>query len=102
MPKRLAAFPAILLCFAAFCIHSQTQAQVLAPALAPRIAAAAAAAAKKGVRTTLVEFPSVSHLMIDGKGSMSPAEYTKPSLVSREVIDRIGGWIKGRARMTRP
>ncbi|MGI9024013.1 MAG: hypothetical protein ACR2GP_00210 [Burkholderiaceae bacterium] len=55
--------------------------------------------ARLGVRpdTTLVEFPSVSHLMIDGKGSMSPAEYEKPGHVSQEVIDRIAAWIKARS-----
>lgn len=47
--------------------------------------------------TTLVEFPSVSHLMIDGKGSMSPVEYQKPGHVSQDVIDRISGWIKARS-----
>ena len=47
--------------------------------------------------TTLVEFPSVSHLMIDGKGSMSPAEYQKPGHVSQDVIDRVSGWIKARS-----
>ena len=52
--------------------------------------------------TTLVEFPSVSHLMMDGKGSMSPVEYNKAGLVSQDVIDRVGGWIKSRARTARP
>lgn len=55
--------------------------------------------ARVGTRpnTTLVEFPSVSHLMIDGKGSMSPAEYQKPGHVSQDVIDRVAGWIKARS-----
>lgn len=47
--------------------------------------------------TTLVEFPSVSHLMIDGRGSMSPAEYEKPAHVSQDVIDRVASWIKARS-----
>lgn len=51
--------------------------------------------------TTLVEFPSVGHLMIDGRGSMSPAEYDKPGLVSQNVIDRVAGWIKARATSSR-
>ena len=47
--------------------------------------------------TTLVEFPSVNHLMIEGKGTMSPAEYEKPGRVSQDVIDRIAGWVKSRS-----
>ena len=52
--------------------------------------------------TTSVEFPSVGHLMMDGRGSMSPAEYAKPGVVSQEVIDRVAGWIKARAQAARP
>ncbi len=52
--------------------------------------------------TRLVEFASVGHLMIDGRGSMSPAEYEKPGLVSQDVIDRVSTWIAALAKVPRP
>jgi hypothetical protein len=44
-------------------------------------------------KTTIVAFPGLSHLLIEGEGPMSPAEYGRPGHVSPKLIDRVAGWI---------
>jgi len=53
-------------------------------------------------RDTLVaEFPAVNHLFVEGRGPITPAEYTRPGHVSDDVIDRISSWITQRVRGSR-
>lgn len=47
--------------------------------------------------TTLVEFPTLNHLLIEGTGPMSADEYGVPGHVSQALIDRVGGWIVKRS-----
>ena len=44
-------------------------------------------------RTTLIDDPSLNHLLIAGDGPMSPAEYQRPGRVSQTLIDRLSAWI---------
>ncbi len=43
--------------------------------------------------TSIVVFPRVNHLLIEGDGPPGPAEYERPGHVSQAVIARIAGWI---------
>lgn len=47
--------------------------------------------------TTIVEFPAMNHLLIDGAGQMSPSEYVRAGHVSDALIDRVAAWIGERA-----
>jgi pimeloyl-ACP methyl ester carboxylesterase len=47
--------------------------------------------------TTIVEFPALNHLLIDGAGPMSPSEYNRAGHVSQALIDRVAAWIGERA-----
>jgi hypothetical protein len=47
--------------------------------------------------TTLVAFPRLNHLLIDGDGPMSPAEYNRAGHVAPALIDRVARWIDERA-----
>ena len=46
-------------------------------------------------RTTLVDDPSLNHLLIAGDGPMGPAEYDRAGRVSQALIDRVSAWILG-------
>lgn len=43
--------------------------------------------------TTVVEYPALNHLLIEGRGPPSPAEYGRAGHVSAELIDGIGRWV---------
>ena len=42
-------------------------------------------------------FPRLNHLLVDGDGPMSTAEYTRGGHVATALIDRVADWIKGRS-----
>jgi uncharacterized protein len=47
---------------------------------------------------TIVAFPAMNHLLIDGSGPMSPSEYNQPGHASDALIDRVSGWIVEHAK----
>ncbi len=47
---------------------------------------------RRGV--TVVQFPDVDHLMLDGSGPPSPADYAKPGHVDPKVIAAIAAWVE--------
>jgi dienelactone hydrolase len=49
---------------------------------------------KKNAR--LKSYPALNHLFMEGTGKSTPTEYDRPGHVSKEVVDDIAGWIKGR------
>ena len=51
--------------------------------------------------TLVAEFPSVNHLFVEGRGPITPAEYSRPGHVSDEVLDRISSWITQHVRVSR-
>ena len=53
-----------------------------------------ALAGRKDVR--LKSYPKLNHLFMEGEGKAKPAEYEKAGHVSREVVDDIAAWVKGR------
>jgi pimeloyl-ACP methyl ester carboxylesterase len=52
--------------------------------------------------TTLVAFPTLNHLLIEGEGPPSPAEYNRAGHVSAMLIDRVGAWITQHATVAHP
>ncbi len=50
--------------------------------------------------TVFVDFPTLNHLLIEGSGPMTPAEYGTPGHVSEALLDRLGEWINERAQVT--
>jgi hypothetical protein len=44
-------------------------------------------------KTTIVAFPGLNHLLIEGEGPMSPTEYARPGHVAPQLIDRVADWI---------
>lgn len=44
-------------------------------------------------RTTVIAFPAINHLMIDGSGPMTPVEYGRPGQVSGALIDAVSRWM---------
>ena len=44
--------------------------------------------------TTLVVFPDLNHLLIEGVGPMTPDEYGRPGRVFQPLIDLVGLWIR--------
>ncbi len=53
-----------------------------------------ALAGRKDVR--LKSYPKLNHLFMEGEGKAKPAEYEKAGHVSREVVDDVAAWVKGR------
>lgn len=51
--------------------------------------------------TMVVEFASLNHLLVEGRGPITPAEYSRPGHVADEVVDRIASWITRRTRAGR-
>lgn len=47
---------------------------------------------------TLKHYPRLNHIMQDGEGKMTPAEYKWTRPVSKEIMDDIAGWIKAGSR----
>jgi pimeloyl-ACP methyl ester carboxylesterase len=47
--------------------------------------------------TTLLGFPSLNHLLIEGQGPMSPIEYNKRGHVSQALIDAVAIWVNQHA-----
>lgn len=43
--------------------------------------------------TRLTTFPAINHLLIEGSGPMTPAEYAQPGRVSPALIDAVADWI---------
>lgn len=46
--------------------------------------------------TTLVAFPTLNPLLIEGDGPMRPSEYAIPGRVSQAPLDQVGAWIRDR------
>ena len=47
--------------------------------------------------TTIVAFPGLNHLLIEGEGPMSPVEYSRPGHVAPMLIDTLVRWIQERS-----
>ena len=45
-------------------------------------------------RVEFRHFPECNHLLIPGKGKITPAEYQKAGSVSPEVIETLASWVK--------
>lgn len=60
-------------------------------------------AAKVGARpdTTIVVFPRLNHLLIEGDGPMGAAEYATPGHVAPVVAERVAAWIAAHAPSSR-
>lgn len=53
-------------------------------------------------RVTLRRFPRLNHMMQDGEGRMTPAEYRWQKPVAREWTDALAAWIASRQVQARP
>jgi dienelactone hydrolase len=47
---------------------------------------------------TLKHYPRLNHIMQEGEGKMTPAEYKWTRPVSKELMDDIAGWVKAGSR----